>query len=427
MNKPTHRQATVALLALVLLLSVLVVVLNLRDEDEIPDDEPAALALTPTPEQLERGAYLARAGNCVTCHTTRGGADYAGGRAIDTPFGRVYSTNLTPDAATGIGGWSAAHFWRALHNGRSRDGRLLYPAFPYPNYTRVTREDADAIYAYLRSLPAVEQPNRAHELRFPYNLQVSLAVWRALFFSPGVHEAEAGRSAQWNRGAYLVRGLGHCIACHSSRNLFGATSGEVELGGGLIPLQGWYAPSLASPAEAGVADWKTEQVVQLLKTGVSPQGSVMGPMAEVVFRSTQYLNDADLTAMAVFLKELPQAGPHRRRESEPPDPAVRSLGERLYGERCAGCHGKQGEGAAGAYAPLAGNRAVTLPSATNVLRVVLNGGFPPATAGNPRPYGMPPFAHELNDAELAAVISHVRSAWGNDAPAVSALDVLRAR
>jgi mono/diheme cytochrome c family protein len=424
MNKPTHKQAMIWLLGFVAAMVALVVVLNLRGEDGIPD---APVAFTPTPQQIERGAYLARAGNCITCHTTRGGAEYAGGRAIETPFGTVHSTNLTPDADTGIGSWSAAHFWRALHNGRSKDGRLLYPAFPYPNYTQVTREDSDAIYAYLRSVPAVQQPNRTHELRFPYNLQVSLAVWRALFFSPGVYEAEADKSAQWNRGAYLVRGLGHCIACHSSRNVLGATSGELELGGGLIPLQDWYAPSLASAAEAGVADWKTEQIVQLLKTGVSQHGSVMGPMAEVVFRSTQYLGDEDLTAMAVFLKELPQAEPRRRREAEPLDPAVRALGERLYGERCAGCHGKQGEGAAGAYAPLAGNRAVMLPAATNVLRVVFNGGFPPATAGNPRPYGMPPFAHELNEAELAAVVSYIRNAWGNQAAPVSALEVLRAR
>lgn len=424
MRKPTHKEAMVWLLGLVVLMAALVVVLNLRDEVSMAD---VPEAFTPTPQQVERGAYLARAGNCVTCHTTRGGAQYAGGRGIDTPFGTVYSTNLTPDMATGIGSWSAAHFWRALHNGRSKDGRLLYPAFPYPSYTQVTREDADAIYAWLRTLPPVQQPNRPHDLRFPYNLQVSLAVWRALFFSPGEFEPDAKKPAQWNRGAYLVRGLGHCIACHSSRNVFGATSGDLELGGGLIPMQNWYAPSLANPSEAGVAEWQTEHVVQLLKTGVSPRGSVMGPMAEVVFRSTQHLSDADLQAMAVFLKELPQAEPRRRREAGPLEADVRRLGERVYGDRCAGCHGKQGEGAPGAYTPLAGNRAVTLPAATNVLRVVFNGGFPPATAGNPRPYGMPPFAHELNDEELAAVISYVRNAWGHQAAPVSALDVLRAR
>lgn len=424
MRKPTHKEAMVGLLGLVALMVVLVVVLNLRDEDPVPDTPEA---FNPTPQQIERGAYLARAGNCVTCHTTRGGAPFSGGRGIDTPFGTVYSTNLTPDVATGIGSWSAAHFWRALHNGRSKDGRLLYPAFPYPNYTQVTREDADAVYAWLRTLPPVQQPNRAHELRFPYNLQVSLAVWRALFFSPGEFKPEADKPATWNRGAYLVRGLGHCVACHSSRNVFGATSGDLELGGGLIPMQGWYAPSLANSVEAGVADWPVEHVAQLLQTGVSPRGSVMGPMAEVVFRSTQHLSDADLQAMAVFLKSLPQAELRRRGEAEPLEADVRQLGERVYTERCAGCHGKQGEGAPGAYVALAGNRAVTLPAATNVLRVVFNGGFPPATAGNPRPYGMPPFGHELNDAEFAAVISYIRNAWGNQAPPVSALEVLRAR
>lgn len=374
----------------------------------------------------ERGANLAIAGNCAGCHTARGGEAYAGGRGVETPFGIVYASNLTPDNDTGLGRWSADEFWRALHHGRSRDGRLLYPAFPYPSFTLVTRDDADAMFAFLRSLPAVRRPNTPHALRFPYNLQASLAVWRALFFRPATFEPDATRSAEWNRGRYLVRGLGHCEACHAPRNLFGATGGEVELGGGLIPMQNWYAPSLASSREAGVADWQAGEIVSLLKTGVAPRASVMGPMAEVVFRSTQHLSETDLQAMATFLKSLPQ---HEAAPWQPPaaDGGVLTQGRQLYDEHCAGCHGAQGHGVPGLYPALAGNRAVALPSPNNVIKAILHGGFSPATAGNPRPFGMPPYAQALSDEQIAAVASHLRQSWGHAASAVSTLDVLRAR
>jgi mono/diheme cytochrome c family protein len=418
------KRLALALVAVLALLSALVAWLNFRGEDPIPDNAPA---FSPSVEQVQRGEYLARAGNCVACHTARGGAPYSGGLPVRTPFGTVMSTNLTPDRKTGIGAWTSAHFWRALHNGRSKDGRLLYPAFPYPNYTIVTREDADAIFAYLLSIPAVEKVNRPHALRFPYNSQVALAVWRALFFEPETFKADPGKPAEWNRGAYLVHGLGHCVACHSPRNAFGATEDKLELSGGLIPMQGWYAPALTSAREAGVADWETGHVVGLLKAGVSPRGSVMGPMAEVVFRSTQYLSEADLAAMAVFLKALPQAGPAPSEDTVPVADDVRAQGEKLYRDHCAGCHGDAGEGAPGAYPALAGNRAVTMSVPANLIRVVLSGGYLPATAGNPRPYGMPPFAHVLDDSAVAAVVSYIRGAWGNRAGAVSQLQVMKSR
>lgn len=416
------RPALIALGALVLIAAA-VWALNHRDEASVD----TARTVAASPELIARGAYLARAGNCVTCHTERGGAPYAGGRGIDTPFGTVYASNLTPDEATGIGRWSADHFWRALHNGRSADGRLLYPAFPYPSYTRITRDDADAIYAYLRSVPAVARANRPHALRFPYDSQLALAGWRALFFRPGVYEPEPDKSAEWNRGAYLVSGLGHCSACHSPRNIFGATSGGLGLDGGLIPMQNWYAPSLTAAGEAGVAHWQADDVAALLATGVAPGASVLGPMAEVVFRSTQHLSDADLHAMAVYLKALPQATPPEPPDEIPVDAAQVRQGLDIYKDRCAQCHGDNGEGAPGAYPAIAGNRAITMASPANVVRVVLNGGFPPATAGNPRPYGMPPFAQELSDAEVAAVVSALRQSFGNLAPAVAPLDVLRYR
>ncbi|VTU32885.1 c-type cytochrome [Variovorax sp. PBL-E5] len=414
------------LAALVLLAVAALVALNLRGEDAV--SEPSA-AFVATPAQIERGRYLALAGNCASCHTTHGGSPFAGGVGIETPFGTVFASNLTPERNAGIGSWSAAHFWRAMHNGRSKDGHLLYPAFPYPSFTRVTREDSDAIYAYLRTVPPAATPNRPHKLRFPYDTQAALAVWRALFFTPGSFVADPARPAEWNRGAYLVEGLGHCIACHGTRNVLGATEEKLGLSGGLIPVENWYAPSLTSKREAGVADWPPEDVVALLKNGSSPRGSVMGPMADVVYRSTQHLSDADLHAMAVFLKQLPDSTPGTAPAADTApqrrDAGQMARGSRIYDQRCAYCHGDAGQGAENAYPPLAGNRAVLMDSTANLIQVVRNGGFLPATAGNPRPYGMPPFGHVLDDDDIAAVLTYIRGSWGNDAAPVSRRDTMR--
>ena len=396
-------------------------------------DETAATAPTANATDanlIARGAYLASAGNCMACHTARGGERYAGGLGIATPFGTVFTSNLTPDAGTGLGNWSAADFWRALHNGRSKSGRLLYPAFPYTSYTRVTREDSDAMFAYLRSLPAVTQANQPHALRFPYQSQAALAVWRALYFSPGAYQTDASRNPEWNRGAYLVTGLGHCSACHSPRDALGGTRAgkALDLAGGLIPMQNWYAPSLASPQEAGVADWDREDIVSLLKNGVSPQASVTGPMAEVVLRSTQYLNREDLGAMAQYLKALPASHPAFHEPARVARADINlAQAAKLYDQHCAQCHGDKGQGVANAYPALAGNRAVTMPSMENLVQIVLNGAYAPATAGNPRPFGMPPFVLVLSDSEVAAVISFIRTSWGNQASDISPLQVQRIR
>jgi mono/diheme cytochrome c family protein len=396
--------------------------LNLRGEGDLP----TADTLQTSPALVARGEYLSRVGNCMACHTVQGAAPYAGGRGIETPFGVVHSSNLTPDALHGIGAWTSADFWRAMHHGRSRDGRLLYPAFPYPNYTQVTREDSDAIYLYLKSLPPVAEPNRPHALRFPYSTQAALGVWRALFFSPGSPQADPARTAEWNRGAYLVNGLGHCTACHTPRNALGATNDSQAFTGGLIPVQNWYAPALNAASEAGVAHWATGDVVALLRNGVAPQGSVLGPMAEVVFRSTQYLSDADARAMAVYLQALV---PHELPPAAASSPSESTLqrGGKVYDQHCAQCHGEEGAGEPGVFPPLKGNRAVVMRDPTNVVRAVLQGGYLPATAGNPRPHGMPPFQHILGDEDIAAVTSFVRNSWGNRAPAVGTIDVYRAR
>lgn len=387
---------------------------------------PAPLPPAARDATTERGAYLARLGNCRGCHTEAGAPPFSGGRAIDTPFGTVHGTNLTPDARTGIGDWSADDFWNAMHEGRTKDGRLLYPAFPYPYFTLVTREDSDALYAFLRSLPAVRKPNRPHALRFPFDRQASLSFWRAMSFEPARFEADEQRSAEWNRGAYLVRGLGHCGACHSPRDFLGAAVTSAELAGETLPAGEWYAPSLTDPAQAGTTVRSIDETVGLLKTGRSAHASALGPMAEIVFDSLQHVSDADLRAMVVFLRSLPQ---DKTAAAASPMPDVQAMirGRKLYEDRCADCHGDQGQGARGAIPALDGNRVVTMSPPTNLIRVVLDGGFPPATAGNPRPYGMPPFAQSLGDDELAALATFLRNSWGNRASPVGALDILRHR
>jgi cytochrome c553 len=377
----------------------------------------AAARAKPAPKALPAsgGAYLVAAGDCIACHTAIGGAPFAGGRAIETPFGTLYSTNITPDAASGIGSWSRDDFWRALHEGRSRDARLLYPAFPYPNFTQVTRDDADAMFDYLRSLPAVARPNTPHALRFPYRTQAALFAWRALFFRPGVFEPDRNRSAQWNRGAYLVRGLGHCDACHARRNRFGAVSHSLDLGGGLIPMQKWYAPPLHQMAD----------VEALLTSGASARAMAMGPMAEVVYRSTQYLSREDAAAIADYLQSI--GGNARAVRPSAANPRVMARGASVYGEHCAECHGDNGEGAFSAYPALAGNPSMNAALAANGMKAVLNGGYAPATAANPRPYGMPPFFATLSDDDVAAVLTYARASWGNAGTPVSALDVERYR
>jgi mono/diheme cytochrome c family protein len=388
---------------------------GLRGDD---DAQPMAAPDPADPALVERGAYLARAGNCQGCHTPLGAPRYSGGRGIPTPFGTVYSSNLTPDVATGIGAWSAADFRRALHQGRSRDGRLLYPAFPYDAFTRVSAADADALWAFLRGVPAVEQPNRPHALRFPYDTPLALALWRALYFSPGRFVDDPRQPAEWNRGAYLVQGLGHCAACHAQRNALGATRDAARLAGGLMPLQNWLAPALGGQSAQAVA--------RLLRDGIDERSALLGPMAEVVLHSTQHLSAADRLAIGRYLQSLaPPAAPAPAETVA--SPAQLQHGAKVYEAHCARCHGADGRGAAGAYLPLAGSRAVQQTPPANLVQVVLGGAFAPSTAGNPRPFGMPPFALELGDEDIAAVLSYIRSAWGNRAGAVQPLEVQRWR
>ncbi len=418
----------------------------------------SARAVMPSDALVARGAYLARLGNCAGCHTARGGAALAGGVPLVTRFGTLYSSNLTPDDETGLGRWSADDFWRAMHHGRSRDGRLLYPAFPYGSYTGMTREDADAIHAWLRVQPSVRQAAPAHQLGWPYRSQTSLALWRLMFFEPveasdgstrdkaadaaavaaasGPATAIAASSAPMTdeaiaaRGRYLVEVLGHCAECHAPRNRLGALREAPRLRGGWVGEEGWWAPSLADPKAAGVQDWSEADIAAWLRTGWSERGAALGPMADVVADSLQSLSDADAAAMARHLHRLP-------REAEPApefkaaDPGQLDLGRRVYARHCADCHGDQGQGrridGEPAYPALAGNRAVTLASPQNLLQMLANGGYAPTTSRHPRPYGMPPLRQTLSDAEMAAVASYVRQSWGHRASPVTEQDVLKRR
>ncbi len=383
---------------------------------------PVSAQETPS-STVQQGEYLARAGDCIACHTQPGGQLFAGGRAMPTPFGTLYSPNITPDPETGIGAYTTQSFYAMMHTGRSPDGGLLYPAMPFGSYTKVSRADSDAIFAYMKSVPPVRAANKPHDLRFPYNNRSLILGWRTLYFQEGEYQPDSTKSEAWNRGAYLVQGLGHCAMCHSAINALGGSSESQAFEGGLIPMQNWYAPSLTSNKEAGLGNWSVDEIGALLRTGVSQRGAVYGPMAEVVYDSLQYMTDGDTQAMSIYLKSLG--------EGTPPSPLVSNLpvaessllmrlGQSVYVGQCASCHGAGGLGMPPHYPPLAGNPSISMESAVNPIRMVLNGGYPPGTVGNPMPHGMPPFAQSLSDDEIAAVVTYVRLAWGNRGSAVSA-------
>ncbi len=400
---------------------------NNNADDDADDQVLQALAA--------RGAYLARAGNCATCHTQPGGAPYAGGRAFETPFGRVYASNLTPDETTGIGKWNTQHFWRALHHGRSYDGRLLTPVFPYNHTTLITRDDADALFAYLINLPAVNQAVPEHALRWPYGTQAALAVWRSLNFKPLEFKPARDQSDEWNRGAYLVQGLGHCAACHSERNDMGASGSVDDLRGGTMWGASWYAPSLVDDKQTQLASTPLLETMRLLQTGRNQNKWVTGPMKDVVQHSLQYLTPSDLRAIAVYLQTETQNNAPALRSKTPatlPVPTSVSAqsqanGAALYEKHCVQCHGKQGEGLVDTYPALAHNPAVRMRNPSNLVQSVMYGGFSATTSAQPQPYGMPPFVLVLSDRDIADVLTHIRRRWGDQAAPVTELDVAKVR
>jgi mono/diheme cytochrome c family protein len=357
---------------------------------------------------VARGEYLSRAADCMPCHTGNKAKPYAGGLPLNTPFGTLYSVNITSDPATGIGKWSYAQFKQALHDGIRADGSYLYPAMPFDAYTGIKDDDLKALWAYVRRIPAVNAPNPKNQLSFPFNIRLGLLAWRELFFSPAEFKPTPGKSDEWNRGAYLVEALGHCTDCHTPRNIMGAVKGKAQLTG--AEIDGFYAPDITAAALA--KSWTKDSLVQFLKTGSVPKStSVFGPMTDVVHDGLAHLTDPDLDAMATYLlaSPPPAAVPAPQRLS--PLPAdVYERASKIYVDNCVGCHQPHGTGIAGSIPPLAGNPAVTAAEPYNVIAVVLQ-GLPPGGS-----YGaMPSFAGRLSDGEVADLTNYVRTSWGNKA------------
>ncbi|QKV58309.1 MAG: c-type cytochrome [Dechloromonas sp.] len=372
------------------------------------------------PSQVQRGEYLARAGDCISCHTANGGIPYAGGYRLDTPFGYLLAPNITPDNETGIGRWSSADFYRAMHDGVNKRGQDMYPAMPYDFYTKLTRADSDAIFAYLRTLKPVRNAVDINQLRFPFNQRWSMAVWRELYFDEGTFTPDPAQTASWNRGAYLVEGLGHCSSCHSPRNALGGIEQSKAFTGASI--DDWFAPNLTSNLHTGLGEWTAAEIATYLKTGaVAGRTTAFGPMAEVVTNSLSHLSDADLAAMAEYLKAIPPNS--SLRTGKPAPDASRVRGATLYMDHCGGCHQAKGRGIPGVFPPLAGNGAVIAPDPANVIKVVLK-GLPQRGAYIP----MPALGGQLDDQQIADIANYVRTSWGNTAsPNSTAAMVARLR
>lgn len=377
-------------------------------------------------ETLARGEYLARLGNCTTCHTTRGGELLAGGRAFVTEWGTLYSTNLTPDVATGLGDWSLAEFRHVMAHGVGRSG-ALYPAFPFQHFQHLETDDVDAIFAWLRSQPAIVSETPANRLEGIAGWRSAMIGWRMLFHRPQALPDAGIRSEGWQRGRYLVEGLGHCAMCHGQRGAWGSQEPLLRHAGSRIPGQGWYAPALDRDA---LARWTVPDLAEYLRTGVAPQASAYGPMAEVIQSSLQHASEADAQAMAEYLLELPPAPRFARRAMVPAERARNLVGASsaaLYERHCADCHRTDGRGRERVFPPLAGNPQVTASDPVNLIRVTLFGAAAPTTAGNPAPHSMPPFTGRLSDEHLLTILNHVRGSWGNDASAITATQLQAVR
>lgn len=375
-----------------------------------------------------RGRYLAMAGDCAGCHTSNPSEPFAGGLPLETPFGVIYTPNITPDKQTGIGRWSFKQFYKAVHDGIGPGHEFLYPAFPFTDFSNVRRSDVRAIQAYLETLKPIHKKDRGTDLSFPYSIRPMMFFWRLLFFHPHTFHEDKNHSAVWNRGAYLVKGLGHCEACHSPRGLLGEVKQGQALAGGTV--QGWHVPNITDNPRYGLSNWTVGDISHFLATGESPHvTTAMGPMRDVIHDSLQHLTRGDLRAMAVFLKSLNRQAPEVSvsTESEEVQPKNPYQGSQVYSDNCAGCHQADGRGVQGKFPPLAGNPIVTEDNPRDAIQMVLRGGFEAGTKARPEPYSMPPMGRWLNNSQVAAVVSYIRTSWGNHASKVRASQVNKVR
>lgn len=405
----------------------------------------AALAADAGPsgdrQLIERGAYLARAGDCIACHTASGGKPFAGGLPMPTPIGTVYSTNITPDKAHGIGNYSEQDFDQALRHGIRRDGSSLYPAMPYPSYAKLQSADVKALYAYfMHGVQAASTPNKNADIHWPLSMRWPLGIWRSMF-APAVAAdaapAAVASAGSIERGRYLVEGLGHCSACHTPRGVGMqekalSDDGKHFLSGGVI--EGYLASNLRGDAKDGLGAWSEQDIVTFLKEGRNGHSAAFGGMADVVSNSTQHLSDDDLRAIARYLKTLkalqpkqPQLAYDDKSHQALRNGTDQSSGAMAFLNNCAACHRTSGRGYEQTFPVLAQSPTINAEDPSSLISIVLQGGKMPWTSKAPTQFAMPAFKERLSDAEVADVLSFVRRSWGNQAPAVTPAMVAKVR
>ena len=382
-----------------------------------------ARASEPSEETIEHGKALVVAGDCTSCHTADPAKPFAGGKRINTPFGAIYSPNLTPDRDTGIGNWSNDDFYRALRYGVAPNGSRYYPAFPYPYFTKMTRDDIFAVRAYLATLAPVANRAPPPALRFPFNFRVLMQGWNYLFLRPGILEPNQAKGADWNRGRYLVKGPGHCGACHTPKNFFGADRRGRRLTGGLV--DGWFAPRLDGAERGGLKSWSVDDIVEYLQSGRNGKSHADGLMAEVVVNSTSKMSDGDVKAIAVYLKSLSARIPEP--QGPAPTDAAMAAGKDVYAHNCIACHEADGSSSPRVYPPLNGNALLQSADPASTLRIILDGAQTVTTPRAPNTGSMPAYANDLSDQQVADVTNYIRNSFGNAAPAVTVEQVAKAR
>jgi len=392
-----------------------------------PTGVPAELAKA---DIVTRGEYLAKAADCLVCHTAPGGADYAGDLAFPLPFGTLYSTNITADKDTGIGNYTDQEFLNAVQRGIRKDGARLYPAMPYTSYTFMSDNDVLAIKAYLFSMPTADAQNQRDTLRFPFNQRWAMIFWSWAFNPNTRFEPNTAKSAEWNRGAYIAEALAHCGECHTPRNLAFALDNRRKFGGAVAA--GWRAYDITSDRGTGIGSWSDDEVFAYLAKGhAMGRGTASGPMGEAVDRSFSQMEPTDIRALATYLRSIPAIVSSEPATIAPPAPAspkvggavANALGRKVFEQACVSCHSWTGVSALAPFATISGSRAVNDPNATNVAQIVISGTH----RSTPGAMSMPAFGSTYSDAEIAAVANYVTGRFGSAVSKLSGKDIAELR